>query len=144
MQLKVSITKTIPIRINSNSCLVKMEYAPKVAPRHREPVSPIKTLALLVLNVKKPNSDPIMTNANKAMSSYPKSQSVFHEIIANVKNDISDNPPANPSKPSVKLTALEDAVKINKIISPYIQPIFCLIFKVCTHINGSLPDFIKR
>ena len=34
-----------------------------------------------------------------------------------------DSPPANPSNPSVKLTALLEATKTNKINNPYNQPI---------------------
>ena len=44
---------------------------------------------------------------------YPYRES--RDLIANAKNDIADNPPANPSNPSVKLTAFDDPTKRNKI-----------------------------
>ena len=45
-------------------------------------------------------------------------------IRPKAKNDIADNPPAKPSNPSVKLTALEDPTNKNNIITPYSHPKF--------------------
>ena len=39
-------------------------------------------------------------------------------LTRNDKNDIADNPPASPSNPSVKLTALEDPTSKNNINTP--------------------------
>ena len=59
MQLDVSKTNTIPIKISKNSYLVTIATAPNVAPRASDPVSPINTLAGFKLKTKKPSNDPI-------------------------------------------------------------------------------------
>ncbi len=53
-----------------------------------------------------------------AISSYPSNHPVCHDIIPNVEKHIAERPVASPSNPSVKLTALLLAVRINKINMP--------------------------
>ena len=96
------------------------------------------------MKTKKPKIPPIKTKQKTAISSYPSNHPVLHEIIPNVKNEITDNPPANPSSPSVILTALLLATNINKINKPYNQLISIFKFRVLIQTNGSLPPFINR
>ena len=49
---------------------------------------------------------------------------------SNVKKAILDRPPASPSNPSVKLTALLVPTNINNIKNPYKNPKLIWIFKV--------------
>ena len=64
----------------------------------------MKTFAGLRLNGKKPSNAKIMITQNVPMAG----ESKIKLIIAYIVNPIIDNPVAKPSKPSVKLTALEN------------------------------------
>ena len=55
---------------------------------------------------------------NKAILWYPSNHPVFHETIPKVRKAINDKPPAKPSKPSVKLTALLLARRTNNMNKP--------------------------
>ena len=70
------------------------------------------------MKTKNPKTDPNKTKQKIAISSYPSNQPVFQTIIPKVKRAITYKPPAKPSKPSVKLTALLLANKTNKINNP--------------------------
>ena len=89
-----------------------------VAPSESEPVSPINTLAGLVLNTKKPSNEPTNTKQKIAISSYPCAQVDPHAIMPKARKAIADNPPASQSSPSVKLTALELATKMKSKNNP--------------------------
>lgn len=118
MTLSVSNTNTIPIKSRSISCLVSIDIIPSVAPRQREPVSPINILAGCVLYTKNPNRNPVIANENRAISLYPSNHPAFSDSKPNVINAIIESPVASPSKPSVRLTELLDDVNTNKINSP--------------------------
>ena len=74
---KVSITKTIPINTKSNSCLVKIAIAPSVAPKAKDPVSPINILAGFILNKRNPNNAPAIIKQTYPISIYPTNQVVL-------------------------------------------------------------------
>ena len=84
-----------------------------VAPSAKEPVSPINTFAGLELNARNPSKHPTSTKQKTAISPVPVIALEFALIKANVKNAISERPPARPSSPSVIFTAFELATNIN-------------------------------
>ena len=106
---------------NVISCFVKIAIEAIVAPREREPVSPIIILAGFVLKNKYPKREPTKMKQNTAISSYPIIQTEFQLTNPSAKKAIKESPPASPSKPSVIFTALLLAIKINKINTPYNQ-----------------------
>ena len=114
----VSITNTNPIKISNNSCLDKIAIVPIVAPRQSDPVSPINIFAGLALKTKNPNIPPTNIKQNNPISKYPYNNPVLYRIIPKVVIEITERPPASPSNPSVKLTALELATKTNNINNP--------------------------
>ena len=94
------------------------------------------------LNIKNPSNAPTIIKQNIAISWYPSTQPDPYAIIPKVKNAIADNPAASPSKPSVKLTALEPPNNMNNIKKPYNQPISIFIFNVYISRVGLFPLFI--
>ena len=71
-----------------------------------------------MLNTKKPNKLPHSIKENIPKSSYP----TIKEIRANAIKAIAESPPARPSKPSVKLTALLDPTRTKRMNNPYTNP----------------------
>src|SRR5574344_2025452 len=115
MELNVSNTNGKQIINNVISLRVRIATVAKTAPSDSEPVSPINTLAGYPLNIRKPASVPTNIKQNIPISSCP----ISSDIKANATNDIADRPPAKPSNPSVKLTALLNPTSNNKINIPY-------------------------
>ena len=70
----------------------------------------------MILKNKKPNNDPTNVNIKSDISIYPSNHPVLIVIIPKVVKAIIDKPVASPSSPSVKLTALELAIKTNNIL----------------------------
>ena len=85
--------------------------------------------------IKNPIKHPTSTKQKIPISSKPTD----NEMSAKAINAIADNPPAKPSKPSVKFTALLAPTRINKIASPYNQPNSISIPKVPTTHDVSPP-----
>jgi len=75
---------------------------PRMYPKNIEPVSPIKILAGLKLKGKNPKHAPMTAKATKAMSGLPS----FKQINTIETEAMELTPAANPSSPSMKLTAL--------------------------------------
>ena len=90
----------------------------KAPPKASAPVSPINTLAGCVLNNKKPKIQPTNTKQKIAIPSYPIIQLLPQDITPYARNAITHNPPHNPSRPSVILTALVVPTSKNKINTP--------------------------
>ena len=96
-----------PINKSNNSCFTNTEIIAKAPPSASEPVSPINTFAGFALKIKKPSNAPVTANANNAISAC----SLNSAITPNAANAIDAVPATRPSKPSVKLTALEKPTK---------------------------------
>ena len=89
----------------------------KAPPRAKEPVSPINTLAGLILNTKKPKHTAVTMDPKKATLSAATELSVEYIIKPITENAIAataDVPDAKPSRPSVRLTALVAPTMIKK------------------------------
>ena len=126
------ITNIIPIIGIKKLLSVNMLIAPINPPNEREPVSPIKTLALLTLKVKKPNIAPIkhaLSNCKFSYSSTLKYNTLkfshcnIVSTIINIKYTALTCP-AKPSNPSVKLTLFVIARKITIIVGMVKKPRF--------------------
>ncbi|MOA33192.1 hypothetical protein D3C78_1544640 [compost metagenome] len=98
----ISITKIPPITKNSSSLFVTIAIAAIAPPMPREPVSPINTLAGCALNTRNPSTAPIMAAAQTAAGI----DVACIAITAYAPKAIALTPDSNPSRPSVKLTAL--------------------------------------
>ena len=107
-----------PITASDNSCDVKIAIVAIVAPRVKLPVSPINTLAGFELYTRKPIILPISIKQKIPISLLPSIHQLPIAIKPKAKKAIADNPPAKPSNPSVKLTALEDPTNKNKMNTP--------------------------
>ncbi len=86
----VSITNTKPIKINDNVRLSMIEIVANIPPKAKSPVSPINTLAGLMLYGKNPKS------ANNIMIKKPIAPNT-KLMMAYIVNPIIDSPVANPS-----------------------------------------------
>ena len=114
----VSITGIAAI-INKISGIFKYNAKPDITPpSNNDPVSPINTFAGCELKTKNPNIAPTNIKQNIPISWFPESQLEPNTIIPNAAKAIIESPPASPSNPSVRFTALLLATNINKIKMP--------------------------
>ena len=113
-------TKVIPIIGIKSELEENMLILPIKPPNESEPVSPIKTLALLTLNTKNPINAPIREQHNSTKftySSFKFTMLVNKDVCKQIKIAIKikytkETLEASPSKPSVKLTLLVIEIKI--------------------------------
>ena len=87
--------------INKSSVFVAMAIPAKAPPNANEPVSPINTFAGFALKYKNPKQTALTTIPKKVTLKEPTN----NPTTAKVAPAIAEIPVANPSKPSVKLTA---------------------------------------
>ncbi|CAC5592145.1 Uncharacterised protein [Staphylococcus aureus] len=80
-----------------------IEIVANIPPKAKLPVSPINTLAGLMLYGKNPKSANNIMIQKIPIAVSPNTKLMMAYIV----NPIIDSPVANPSKPSVKFTALE-------------------------------------
>ena len=98
----VSIKNTAPTIGIKNTLPDNIEIDATAPPKANEPVSPINILAGWWLKYKNPNNPP----TNEMQITEILLNPAVLQIYVNAKKKIADVPLANPSSPSVKLTAL--------------------------------------
>ncbi len=112
------ITNIIPSSGIYSEFPEKTETHEMKPPRASEPVSPINTAALLVLNMRNAATAPTPIKQSKPVSE-PRNASII-PIISRYAQLV---PPASPSSPSVRFTQLTVAIKINTTRGIIPQPI---------------------
>src|SRR3569832_1853596 len=124
LSLTASSTKTPPMMGSDSSVLVASATKPSAPPSASAPTSPMNTWAGWVLNHRNPMPAPPMAPQNTASSPAPctgatprywamlQSRSVVpaaYDNSRNVNEQMMTGPMASPTKPSVRLTALDSA-----------------------------------
>src|SRR6266404_7780049 len=113
-----SITKTPPAITSTRGWWINTAIIPRDPPRASEPVSPMKTCAGWQLNQRNPRPAPIIAEqktvnspapATYGICKYPAARALPARYVKTTKTTATINvqPIAKPSRPSVKLTALE-------------------------------------
>lgn len=106
---RVSMTNTPPIIIRMISSFNKTATVAIAPPSASEPVSPMNTFAGCALKTKKPRSAPTTATAKMDTSNCDW----YHARTANAPKATEAVPETRPSRPSVRLTALEKPTNQN-------------------------------
>lgn len=131
---RVSITKINPIKGSTSTVSVRNAITPMVAPRARDPVSPMKNSAGGTLNHRKAAVAPKITPHRVANMNNP----CRYAIMPSEKNARQINPPASPSSPSVMFTALADPTITKMKRGMYHAPISMLFWRIVMESYPSL------